>query len=748
MNRASLPPDRASLLPEEEMPFQIGDEIDGYRITGILGVGAMGIVYRALDIVDQEFAIKCVCTQAALSDEDVAIEARILSRLKDDHIVKIATARKLPRGFFMIVMELLVGEPLRARMARGRLSPLEAVRVGIGVARGLAYGHRIGITHRDIKPENIFLTEGGGVKIVDYGIAKLRRPGRASTIGKRYGTPKYAAPEQFSSTHPMGPWSDLYSLNVALYEGLTRRHPLAKGPGHEGLPASDGMGAAHALWVPPPMEAILPELTAYRDLQDVILRGLAKYPEERWWRKPRGLDLPEDRQDLITWDYVAALEAILPRLEAEEKRRTRPSVLDTEPMTKPPKGTPPPAGSAAPAAAVPAPASGPCGTELLVPAPAVDRQAQPILPTPPAPAAARPRLRTAPFPQPGETAPLEEPPSPRRVLPFMRPLPYDEELRTGDAEDDDAAAGWVRATRAMTREGRAIEKDGLTTALRLHPHPAVRAVCAEELTGLGDARCLPDLIAQLVKEKHPAVVRRIQDAIHAIEQRRDSHPPPVTARRSAGPPASVRPPPAAARAQAVPVPEPLQVASDPAAEAQGGRTGTKAGCTETRTGITDVTAADHARERSGEVPQAQGAALRSYTRSLLLGAFAGLPISVLVAAVVLRWPASEAGKGVEPAPSGTAATAAERAPSVAASSAGTLPAPVPSVSPATGASAATDVPAPPASASASSAPSVPPAKERAAAKPAPKPKAAVPSAVPAAPAATRTSVLPFGIDHD
>ncbi len=145
------------------------------------------------------------------------------------------------------------------------------------------------------------------------------------------------------------------------------------------------MGAAHALWVPPRMETILPELSAYRDLQEVILRGLSKHPEERWWGKRRGLDLPEDRQDLVTWDYVVALEAIVPRLDAEEQRRTSPGVLDTEPMTQPPKGAAravPAAAAAVAAAAAPkgnpneraAPGgagrrSGPSGTEMLIPAP-------------------------------------------------------------------------------------------------------------------------------------------------------------------------------------------------------------------------------------------------------------------------------------------------------------------------------------------------------------------------------------------
>lgn len=715
-DRTSWPPERASLppgasLPEEEMPFQIGDEIDGYRMTAILGSGSMGVVYHAKNIAEQDFAIKCVRAQESLSDEDLAIEARILARLEDDHIVRIFTARRLPKGFFMIVMELLVGETLRERMARGRLSPLEAACIGVGVARGLAYGHRISITHRDIKPENVFLTADGKVKIVDYGFAKYRKAGRASTIGKRYGTPKYAAPEQFSGMFPMGPWSDLYSLNVALYEGLTRRHPLAKGPGHEGLPGSDGMGAAHALWVPPRMETILPELSAYRDLQEVILRGLSKHPEERWWGKRRGLDLPEDRQDLVTWDYVAALEAIVPRLDAEEQRRTSPGVLDTEPMTQPPKGAARAVPAAAAVAAAPKVApneraapggagrrSGPSGTEMLIRAPAAGGAAGGGSPgawrgeSESGQRPGRAALRTAPFLPAGATEPLAEPPSPQKVMPFVRPMPYADELRTGDVEDDDAAAGWVRVTRAMSREGHAVEKDGLIASLCLHPHPAVRAVCAEQLGRLGDARCVPELVAQLAKEKHPVVVRTIQETIAAIEVRTGS------AEVSAGErgPGSMRPP-AGGEQERERERERKSLAPERGRGSLAPDGPGKGGARETKTASTDVTAEVNPPGGSGEVPAVRAGVRAASLRSLVAGAIVGLVSASVVVVVVVRWPAPASGGGsgaAVPAVSGEAsgsavvpvgvASGVPSATAVSSAVPGSTVVPVPSVVPGSG----------------------------------------------------------------
>lgn len=716
MNRTSSPPDPAGLLSEEEMPLRAGDEIDGFTITSIAAAGVMEVTYRARDTAGREAALVCVLGLDALSDEEIANEARTLGGLAGDHVVGLRAARRLADGFLLLVTDVPAGEPLRDRMEGGPLAPLEAVRIGIGAARALAEGHRLGVLHRDLTPDNVLVTPGGGVQLAAFGVAALRRPGPARSLGKRYGTPEYAAPEQFAGTYPTGPWSDLYSLGVVLYEALTGRHPLAKGPGPGELPAPEGMGAAHALWTPPPMESLLPELASLRELRGVIARGLAKHPEERSWGPRRGLLLPPDRQDLLALDFAAALESLLPQLETASQGRpagprgtqllapgapSGPAATNGPPPAVPPArssvktavfnsggaaegaalspapaprgsvktavfspggklegaGQPPPAVTSEPAGQAPPPRS-PVKTAVFKPGAPVD--AGP-------PSAPRPEMKTAALPPAGpetpagDGAPRRKPPQtavlhqgrqapaaapsrPREPQKPARPLPYPDELRTGDPDDDRAAAGWVRATREMTRGGHDFERDGLLTSLRLHPHPAVRAVCAEELGRLGDSKCIPDLRAQLAEEKHPLVSARLTAAITAIEQRAGDEPP-----MSGRGPVSSRPPPSVRAA--------LARGASAGVDSPGG----------------GPSALDVPGEEEDGV--AAGTPRRSAYRNLWLGALVGLPLAALLAFVLPRWGLSP--DGPEP-PAGSSAVAAPVLPSAVAPGPASAAVPAPS----------------------------------------------------------------------
>jgi eukaryotic-like serine/threonine-protein kinase len=133
-------------------------------------------------------------------------------------------------GTPFIVMELLEGEDLSKRIARGVLPPLEVVRIVAETGKALDRMHERGVVHRDIKPENIFLTEVGGterfVKVLDFGIAKQADALGSTQTGAMIGTPYYMSPEQMSGRHDLDGRTDLWSLAVVAFQALTGRRPF------------------------------------------------------------------------------------------------------------------------------------------------------------------------------------------------------------------------------------------------------------------------------------------------------------------------------------------------------------------------------------------------------------------------------------------------------------------------------------------------------------------------------------------
>jgi len=197
-----------------------------YRILGELGRGAMGIVYEAEDpSLDRSVALKTII----LSDDSeerreyqkrFLLEAKASARLTHPHIVTVFDFGEEDDLGYM-AMELLEGVELRARMLSGVISTVEAVDIAAQVADGLGYAHGRGVVHRDIKPGNIMLLARGQVKIMDFGIARMRTSDLKTSTGVVLGTPKYMSPEQVAGS-PVDHRSDIFSLGVVLYEMLTR----------------------------------------------------------------------------------------------------------------------------------------------------------------------------------------------------------------------------------------------------------------------------------------------------------------------------------------------------------------------------------------------------------------------------------------------------------------------------------------------------------------------------------------------
>ena len=265
----------------------IGSLLDGrYRIDAVLGTGGMGRVYRGEHTgIGRAVAIKVL--HADLSrNRDAAQrfqrEALASGRLEHPNIVGVSDFGMLDDGACYLVMEMLEGESLGARLERERrIEWPEALDILRGVLAGLKHAHDKGVVHRDIKPDNIFLAVKEGeliVKILDFGIAKLYAGSAddpASTrAGLTVGTPAYLSPEQ-AVGGDITPASDLYSATVVLFEMITGRTPFVE---KEPL----AMLGAHVSRPPPRLADVAPELALPPGLEEIIERGLAKSAIERY----------------------------------------------------------------------------------------------------------------------------------------------------------------------------------------------------------------------------------------------------------------------------------------------------------------------------------------------------------------------------------------------------------------------------------------------------------------------------------
>src|SRR6266567_918928 len=224
----------------------IGAAFNQYRITASIGAGGMGEVFRARDTrLNRDVAIK-VLPKDFVSDADRSRrfeqEAKTLAALNHPNILTIHDAG-VHNGAPYLVSELLEGKTLREEMNGAALPVRKATDYALQIALGLAAAHGKGVIHRDLKPENIFVTKDGRVKILDFGLAKLRpnqrseirnhRLGEAATIridpdaiinttepGQVLGTPAYMSPEQVRG-EPADHRADIFAFGCVLYELLS-----------------------------------------------------------------------------------------------------------------------------------------------------------------------------------------------------------------------------------------------------------------------------------------------------------------------------------------------------------------------------------------------------------------------------------------------------------------------------------------------------------------------------------------------
>ncbi len=255
--------------------FVVGATIAGrYRLEDRIGAGGMAVVFKAADLeLGETIALK-VFTQVVQDDqaeERFKRELRLSRQLSNPHIVRLFDIGSY-RGVRYISMELLKGCDLRARMA----SPLpfrDALGYLAQACEGLHAAHQAGVIHRDFKPENCFITQGGLLKVMDFGIAKVQDAPGITTTGIIVGTPAYIAPEQVSNFSVVSFASDLYALGVVAYELFSGRLPFSH-------PEPMKLLMMHINDEPAPPRTHNPAIP--EDLERVILKLLEKDPARRF----------------------------------------------------------------------------------------------------------------------------------------------------------------------------------------------------------------------------------------------------------------------------------------------------------------------------------------------------------------------------------------------------------------------------------------------------------------------------------
>jgi eukaryotic-like serine/threonine-protein kinase len=295
-----------------------GTRLGRYEIVSALGAGGMGEVYRARDVqLGREVAVKII---AAAPDQTALArferEARSAAALSHPAVLAVYDTGS-HEGLPFIVTELLEGETLRARLARGPLALRAALGLAVQLAHGLAAAHSRGIVHRDLKPENLFLTSDGAAKILDFGLAKLVQPigsspaaslpatvSQVTADGAVLGTAAYMSPEQ-ASGGAADHRADQFAFGAVLFELFTGQRPFQRATVHETL-------AAILRDEPPGLISLRPDLPA--SAGRIVERCLSKDPRGRY----------ESTRDLaLALEEVAAelTDRSIPRVPASASSR-------------------------------------------------------------------------------------------------------------------------------------------------------------------------------------------------------------------------------------------------------------------------------------------------------------------------------------------------------------------------------------------------------------------------------------------
>ena len=254
----------------------IGQVVGNYKILSALGEGGMGTVYKAVDVMlEREVAIKMLRPEIASQPQIVErfrSEAVTLAKLNHPSIATLYSFFRQGDQFFM-VMEFVAGQTLDHLIRQSGALPADrATSILAQALDGIGHAHAMGILHRDLKPSNIMLPATGGVKVMDFGIARLLNAARMTRTGGLVGTLEYVAPERVRGQEA-DLRSDLYSMGIVLFEMLTGRVPFHSDTEYE-------LMRAQLEQAPPTLTSL--GVTVPPDIEAALMRSLAKNPEERF----------------------------------------------------------------------------------------------------------------------------------------------------------------------------------------------------------------------------------------------------------------------------------------------------------------------------------------------------------------------------------------------------------------------------------------------------------------------------------
>jgi len=280
---------RSSFLESSPVPVTLmpGTKLGEYEVQKLLGSGGMGEVYRARDLrLRRDVAVKVLPSFFSSDKERLRRfeqEAQAAAALNHPNILAIFQMGTF-EGAPYLVSELLEGDTLRGQIARGPMAVRKAIDYGVQIAHGLAAAHEKGIVHRDLKPENLLATKDGRIKILDFGLAKLKQPesthqhtaptagGAATEPGMVMGTAGYMAPEQVRGKD-VDHRTDIFSFGAILYELLTGKRAFQK------TTSADTMSAI-LNEEPAPLSQVVAKVPPA--LQRTVHRCLEKSPELRF----------------------------------------------------------------------------------------------------------------------------------------------------------------------------------------------------------------------------------------------------------------------------------------------------------------------------------------------------------------------------------------------------------------------------------------------------------------------------------
>ncbi len=267
------------LNPEE----WLGRRLGRYEITGVLGTGGKGLVFRAHDTsIERDVAIK-VLTDQLLTDETE--RSRFISEAKSAGKVKhtnTVTVHEIAQegAFWYIVMEVVAGGSANDRLARGQAyDPADATRMAIEASLGLSAAHQQGFVHRDINPSNLLLTDDGRVKVSDFRLAKKTTSTTTTTLqnltlaGQLIGTPYYMSPEQCEG-EKVDARGDIYSLGATYFALLAGQPPFAD------LSSDLQIMVAHSSYERPSPVAVNPDVPDA--CAQIIEQAMAIDPDQRY----------------------------------------------------------------------------------------------------------------------------------------------------------------------------------------------------------------------------------------------------------------------------------------------------------------------------------------------------------------------------------------------------------------------------------------------------------------------------------